>query len=301
VTGKTRQQRSSSRAAGDAALHRRMRQQSLKTSWRMLAEACEHLIEWRSFALWVRAIVAVEGFLPPWLREALGQRCPGILESTSNADDSHSIWLDLSVWIDERVFSSASASGWIDALHYYCGRDPRSEQIWRYWERTEDVWREQKPPRYPTFDEWHHDALTSSPANAEIADEVARYVEWEAFTFWTRLMVERRSELPEEVKGIIEQRCPGFLNHIRNKQPSDVEYSTWLWRRMLAWIETHVFADTIKLSSLNAVRDAARTHLRGERIAEYWVACSARWQKSAPTPCPGFERWLQDADLFVTE
>jgi hypothetical protein len=96
VTRKTTQRRTGSRASDDAALHRRMRQQSLKTPWRNLADECEQMIEWRSFALWVRAIIEAERSLPQWLREAIDQRCPGFPQGRSNADDLDSLWLDLS-------------------------------------------------------------------------------------------------------------------------------------------------------------------------------------------------------------
>lgn len=299
VTRKTTQQRLSSRASDDAALHRRMRQQSLKTSWRNLADACEQMLEWHSFALWVRAIIGAERSLPQWLRRAIDQRCPGFLEGRSNADNLDSLWLDLSTWIDEHDFTAARRGSWIEALHYYSGRDPRSEQIWQYWERHEAAWREQKRALYPTADEWRQDVLKQSPTQAETAELAGQYIEWEAFSFWARLMVEREPELPEGVGAMIEQRCPGFLTELRNEKHTGAEYSTWLWRRLLAWIETHILAVGTRASSLDAIRNAARTHLRGERIAEYWADCSSRWQTSPPAPYPSFEQWLRDADEYV--
>jgi hypothetical protein len=112
-------------------------------------------------------------------------------------------------------------------------------------------------------------------------------------------MVERESELLEDVEATIEQRCPGFLTELRNEKHAGAEYSTWFWRRLLAWMETHILAVGTRSSSLDAVRDAARTHLRGERIAEYWAYCSSRLRRDAPIPNPRFEQWLQDADVFV--
>ena len=69
---------------------------------------------------------------------------------------------------------------------------------------------------------------------------------------------------------------------------------------MLAWIDDHIFAEAKAASSLNAIRDAARTHLRGERIAAYWADLTSRWGKAPPNSYPAFEEWLQDADAFVT-
>ena len=309
VTGKTRQRRSNSRGSDDAALHRRMRQQSLRTPWRNLADACEQMIEWRSFALWVRAIIGAERSLQQWLRKAIDQRCPGFLEGRSNTDDVDSLWLDLTTWIDEHLFTAARAGGWIEALHYYSGRDPRSEQIWQCWEHTEAAWRDQRPTRYPTADEWHQDAqklqvphdaecARSAPSDHRFPRLVAEYIEWEAFAFWVRLVVEREPAIPSRVAAVIEQRCPGFLGQLGSKNRGRVDCSTWLWRRLLAWIESHTLSDATRPSSLEAVRDAARTHLRGERITEYWADCSSRWRKDPPASIPRFEEWLRAADAY---
>jgi hypothetical protein len=301
VTGKTRKQRAGTRVSQDVALHRRMREQSLRTPWKSLAATCEELVRWRSFALWVRAIVDAEGSLAQLLRATLDERCPGFLESRTDPDELKSMWLDLCTWIDDHVFAAASDEGWIDALHYYSGRDPRSEQIWSYWTRTAEAWRDRKPARYPTVDEWHHAALNTHDAQPEPAAAlVQQYIEWEAFAFWARLFVERRSKLPRDVEAVIETRCPGFLTHIRGKRPGGSDYSTWFWRQLLAWIESHAFVEAAMTSSLDAVRDAARTHVRAERIAEYWADCSSRWRRNPPVPYPTYEQWLQETDAFVS-
>lgn len=304
MTGKTRQQDPGLRATADAAVHRQMRQQSLKTPWQNVAEACEDLIVWRSFALWVRAIVEAEGCLPRPLEQAIDQRCPGFLEARSNPTNYGSIWLDLSAWIDDHFFAAARDGGWIESLYYYSGRDPRSEQIWSYWTRTGAAWREHRPKAYPAFDQWNQNALElvpPAPAHDRLSALVAQYIEWEAFGFWARLIVEHEPELPSDVAAVVEKRCPGFLTHVRSEQPAQVEYSTWFWRELLAWIENHAFAEAKRMSSLDTVRDGARTHLRGERIAEYWADCSARWQKNPPVPYPGFPQWLENADAFVAQ
>jgi len=72
-----------------------MREQSLRVCWRDFADACERLIEWRSFALWVRAIVDAEREMPEWLKERINYRCPGFLSARQNEADSDSTWLDL--------------------------------------------------------------------------------------------------------------------------------------------------------------------------------------------------------------
>jgi hypothetical protein len=64
-------------------------------------------------------------------------------------------------------------------------------------------------------------------------------------------------------------------------------------------MENHFFADAEHESTLDNVRDTARTHRRGERIAAYWAFCSSHWRKNPPAFNPSFEQWLREADAFV--
>ncbi len=295
-------------------MHRKMREQSLRVPWRELADACEQLVEWRSYALWMRAIIDVEKGLPQWLREHLDHRCPGFLGSRPRSANPDSIWLDLSGWVDDHFFRAARDGGWLDALHYYSGRYPLSERVWGQWTRAESAWTSSRPPAYPSFEEWHQQALKNYPPPDEeqarrallpddrFAALIGEYIEWEAFAFWVRAVVESAGEVPAELADVLQQRCPGFLDRVRGGEGTrDAEYSTWLWRELLAWIEASFFEQRRAASCLDELRDAARTHLRGERIAAYWADCSSRWRTKPPAPYPSFAEWLQMADAFVTE
>ncbi len=107
---------------------------------------------------------------------------------------------------NEHFFETARHGGWLDALHFYSGRDPKSERIWVQWTRTESAWRNCLPQTYPSFDEWHYEALktcgtddkdelTHSPmADDQFAALVIDYIEWEAFAFWARAIAESAAE-----------------------------------------------------------------------------------------------------------
>jgi hypothetical protein len=302
--------------AYDAATRRQMRQQSLRAPWREVAEACEQMIEWRSFALWVRAIIDAEHAVPKWLTEIIDRRCPGFFEARCNATDHESAWLDLSGWIDNHLFRTARDAGWIDALHYYAGRDPRSERVWIQWTRCGASWQSRAPATYPTFEQWRQEAedicipaasdsrgkpreKTSSAPPDRLASLVPAYIEWEAFAFWVRSVVESAREIPAIVARVLDQRCPGFLNQVQSERPKHPGYTTWFWRDLVAWIDSHVFADADNELWLDAIRSTARCHLRAERFAEYWAACSSRWAKKPPDLYPTFEQWLAQADAFV--
>lgn len=300
MTSKTSKRRPGVRASKDAAVIRAMRQQSLKVPWRDLSDACHQMIVWRSFALWVRAIINAERSLPGWLRERIDQRCPGFLANPPKPSDSGSIWVDLSAWVDESLFSGAREGGWLDALHFYSGRDPLSDRVWSQWTRVESAWRACRPKAYPSFEEWQQEALNNAAAG-EAAARVNEYIEWEALAFWARLIAESARGTPEHLVAVLNERCPGFVDQIAGKDARRTGFSTRLWRDLLAWIERHQLARTTSDVDLDAVRAAARTHLRGERIAAYWAHCSSQWKTRPPGRYPGFEEWLTGADAFVTK
>jgi len=72
-----------------------------------------------------------------------------------------------------------------------------------------------------------------------------------------------------------------------------------LWRKTLACLEEHMLEASDTTAPIDAIRAAARGHLRAERIAAYWAECGSNWTKSRPDRYPTFKEWLQQADAFV--
>jgi hypothetical protein len=281
-------------------LHHQMREQSLKLPWQEVAAACERLAEWRSFSLWVRAIVDVQHAITQPVRHAIESRCPAFLESRPNPTALESLWPDLSGWIDHHFFADAAHGGWLQALHYYYGRLPESEAIWQHWTRMDDEWRANPPERFPTFAQWQ-EAIAAMPLpSAPVAKATPQYIEWEAFAFWVRSLVESAGEIPPLVSAALGRQCPGFLEEVRKERPRVSSDPQWLWERLLRWIETHRFPEAVGNSWIEDLRAAARMHLRSERLAAYWANCSEKWNKNMPPELPAFEQWLAAADTFVS-
>lgn len=275
---------------GALALHRDMRNQALKVPWRELASACDQLAQWRLFGLWVRAIVDAEHALPEWLAAAIEGRCPAFLQSRREGAHLPSLWLDLNEWVDFHFFSEAIQEGWIQALHYYYGRQPAAELIWQHWTRMDEEWRLRKPVAYPTFDHWQEQvgALHSPPTPSQ-------YVEWEAFALWTRSLIEAVHEIPAVVRSAVEARCPGFEGYVKTLRDKPCSDPAWLWDQLRGWIERHFFAEAIQDASIEGLRAAAHRTLRSERIIDYWASQGV----AAGSQLPTYEQWLAEADAFV--
>jgi len=288
-------------AARQVAVHRRMREQALRVPWRDIAAALDRLIEHECFALWARAIADAERAIPEWLLASIEDRYPGFGSSRRSPRSHESVWEDLISWIDDHICTTARDGGWIEALHFYSGQDPRSKDAWTLWTRSESAWQNHKPSKYPSFEEWIQEVRSAALPNATAA-LVPRYIEGEAFAYWVRAVVESARRIPSSVAKSIEEQCPGFLGDraAHAPAPGTTEYASWLWRELLGWIESHTLADVGHSSRIGELRAAARDHLRAERITAYWADCDAAWSKQPPRVYPDFEDWLRAADRFVT-
>jgi hypothetical protein len=118
---------------------------------------------------------------------------------------------------------------------------------------------------------------------------VGRYVDWEAFAFWARLVVSAANGIPGILAESLGERCPNFLATLQRKSPARENYAMWFWEELSAWVEDHEFASAKQNSWLDALRNFANRHVRTERIVAYWVECVMDpifWTRKRP-----FLRW----------
>ena len=50
-------------------------------------------------------------------------------------------------------------------------------------------------------------------APGRLAQTVTEFVEWRAFSYWLRLIVETTGFVPDPITAILQERCPGFLDY----------------------------------------------------------------------------------------
>jgi len=267
-----------------------MKQQSLTVPWRELSDACAHLTKSRSFAIWASAIARAERRIPAWLALKIESCCPGFLSTRRQADDAANLQTDMERWIDHHLFPSAVDGGWFEALDYYAARSREMQAV-----RSFNPWSDPQE-RYPEFESWYtqETATISSRPSA-----VAQYVEWDALACWVRLLASPEGRIPETAEKELERRCPGFLGSISGHNPTRPSYSMWCWEQLLQWVEQHHFAEAVQGSWLQSLRDAAREHLRDQRINAYWADCDVRWRHRRPATFPSFDEWLAAADAYV--
>jgi len=278
--------------------------------WQRLQETRNQYIDWQEFYLWVRSILEVEDRMPDWLVEILNARVPGFHETqnalTSIAVKTPPLALRLEDWIDEHIFAFATQEGSFFAITYYAIQDPRYQRAEVCWSECVERWKKAKPNHYPSFEEWKGLAaqcdetahLTSRERQARassklvqpdrLCEAVARYIDWEAFAYWARPALERRSRLPAEVASKLERQCPGFLDAINKARQQDSEGDSQEWQRLMHWIAAHFFHDAQTEGWFDAILVEVRRHPRAIRTMEYADHCRAsnerRWRRRDGRP-----------------
>ena len=303
------------------AARERADDEARRIPWQRLLDARNEYIDWQEFSLWVRSILEVENRIPNWLVEILDERVPGFLESekplTPKAAKGRPLPLRLEDWIDDHIFGFAKQEDWFNAITYYAIRDPRYQRAEVCWSECTEKWKKTKPIQYPSFEEWKGLAAQCDETAHLVARErkarsslklvdpdrlaraVARYIDWEAFAYWARPALERKSRPPSEVASVLEGRCPGFLNASIKARQRDSAGDSQPLQRLMLWIADHSFQDAQTEGWFDAILVHVRSHPRVIRTMEYADHCDELWSSELPNPYPSFDDWRRDADLYV--
>ena len=287
-------------------------EQARRIPWKRLLDTRNEYINWQEFYLWVRSVLEIENCIPDWLVEILDKCCPGFVEDekklTPKTAKNRPLPLRLEDWIDDHIFGFAKLEGWFNAITFCAIREPRYQRAEVCWSECVERWKKAKPLRYPSFEEWKDMAAgcddtahlvpevrgvmepTKRVAPDRLADAVSRYIDWEALAYWARPVLERESELPEDVAHEFRQRRPGFL---------EVQSGARDWQRFMWWIADHYFDDANAGKWFDAVRMLAHRHPRAIRTMEYADHCDEVWGSRLPNPYPSFDEWRNDADSYV--
>jgi len=322
-----------SRAGGNAlrvyemARHEANRE-ATRVPWQRLLDAREQYVEWNAFSLWVRAIVEAEHEVPSWLSKIIEGRCPGFGECKKEhckASPKHGavLWRRLSEWIDDNVFGHARREGWMRAVTFYAARDPAFLRDCAYSQHCERQWKRHRPQLYPSLEEWRRsseqcsdevlDAFEMREEKREIikasravsprrlAEAVAQYMDWEAFTYWLRSLLEADTDLPDAVIREVQRRCPGFWECDKELRKTLLQEDyTRRWKALLEWGENRFFAEARQDGWFDALVFWARAHPRSVRTVDYWVFYwDENWSTRPVEAYPSFHEWRRTADNYV--
>ena len=128
-----------------------------------------------------------------------------------------------------------------------------------------------------------------------LAATITDYIEWRAFAFWVRLIVETEGSISPEMKALLDERCPGFLDDVeayRRTHPCEREF---LWLRLISWLDCRTFGFAEAEGWLHALGYYATRDARMDKVIDYWLQCDDRWKHNRPSVLPTFEQWRQAA------
>jgi hypothetical protein len=261
-----------------------------------------------------------EGTIPEWLARKLKEMCPGFLdaEERKGGRDTRAAELAavrLGEWIDNQIFAFAEKGGWLSAVTFYAVREPRYQRAATCWSESVKTWQTTKPARYPSLDEWRLNAATCDESahllleirkqracfkvvdSARLTNAVSRYIDWEAFAYWARPVLEQKSVV-DVVARELDARCPGFRDSDSRERTRHGELPGG-WQRLMLWIRDHFFQEAKTEGWYDAIVISAGIHPRAIRTMEYADHCDDLWKGNLPIPYPPFEGWRHDADRYV--
>jgi hypothetical protein len=261
-----------------------------------------------------------EGEIPEWLARRLNEMCPGFLDAEERkaGRDPKAAELTpirLGEWIDNQIFAFAEKGGWLPAMTFYAVREPRYQRASTCWSESVKKWRVTNPRHYPSLDEWRLDAAGCDESAhllpeirkqrecfklvdpTRLAEAVARYIDWEAFAYWARPVLEQESAVDAVVREF-DARCPGFRDFNLRERTRDDDLPQD-WQRLMFWVRDHFFEDAKTEGWYDAIVISAGIHPRAIRTRDYADHCDDLGNGNLPIPYPPFEVWRGEADRYV--
>ena len=128
-----------------------------------------------------------------------------------------------------------------------------------------------------------------------LAQTITEFVEWRAFSYWLRLVVETTGFVSDSMSAILQERCPGFLGYAAAYAKEHPGEPVFLWLRFLEWADEKLFHVSIAEGWRHALGYYATRDLRMDQVRTYWKQCRRAWKLQPPESFPSFEVWREAA------
>src|SRR5512132_597072 len=87
----------------------------------------------------------------------------------------------------------------------------------------------------------HAEAEVKNVDSTRLAATITQFIEWRAFAYWIRLIVEAEGHISPEIQALLESRCPGFIGALTVYRESHHREREFVWLRLIEWIDDNVF------------------------------------------------------------
>lgn len=99
-----------------------------------------------------------------------------------------------------------------------------------------------------------------------------QYIDWQEFYLWVRSILEVEDRTPDWLTGILEERCPGFLEGVRAPTAKSTKEKP-LALRLEDWIDEHIFGFAKNEGWFSAITYYAVREPRHQRAEVCWSEC----------------------------
>ena len=128
-----------------------------------------------------------------------------------------------------------------------------------------------------------------------LAQTITEFIEWRAFSYWLRLIVETQGFVSDPMIAILQERCPGFLEYAAAYAKEHPREPEFLWLRFLEWTDEKLFQVSIAEGWRHALGYYATRDPRMDQLRSHWKQCRRAWKLQAPESFPSFETWREAA------
>ena len=128
-----------------------------------------------------------------------------------------------------------------------------------------------------------------------LAQTITEFVEWRAFSYWLRLIVETNGFVSDPMITTLQERCSGFLEYAAAYAKEHPREAEFLWLRLLEWTDERLFHVSIAEGWRHALGYYATRDPRMDHFRAYWKQCRRAWKLQAPASFPSFEEWRESA------
>ena len=128
-----------------------------------------------------------------------------------------------------------------------------------------------------------------------LAQTITDYIEWRTFAYWVRLLVEADGCISDEMKGVLEQRCPGFLQYADDHRQAHPKEREFLWLRLISWIDDEIFSFAKTEGWQHALGYFAARDSRLDRVRAYWSLCDQDRGQNRRERLTALEEWRRAA------
>lgn len=128
-----------------------------------------------------------------------------------------------------------------------------------------------------------------------LAQTITEFIEWRAFSYWLRLIVETQGFVSDPMTAILQDRCPGLLEYAAAYAAEHPREPAFLWLRFLEWADEKRFQVPMAEGWRHALGYYATRDPRMDQLRAHWKQCRRAWKHQAPASFPSFESWRESA------